>query len=384
MAEAQQNVRAEHIQLRVDKDVANVPSFYGNHKDTVTLPAFISRIDQGVETLQWTQNVAFTYFSNALKDVAAAWLECHITDNPQAPKTWAHFKPELRKAFGDTTDPVIFAQEVSNIRPEQYGNSLFKYYAAISRAVTLHQEEFVTPPMPALPEDHGLTPAQIQVFRELHNNTHNTAVQIVHAKLRKEFFLNGLPKRQLDMVVNKPYLTTVQEMIAYIHQQESIASKKNGHNSTSTTTTSVHAVLQPASTAEEPTAAAFSQSGNRSAQSSQFYRGANYRGNNGNNRGNGGGAYNRGNRGYRGNGGQFQNGRQNATSQSSSSSSQSSSSYARKTCVYCRKTGHIQDDCFVRIEKNDPCISSQGKSYFPKIHANEEQISSSSVFFLEN
>ena len=140
---------------------------------------------------------------------------------------------------------------------------------------------------------------------------------------------------------------------------------------------SVHAVQQPASTAEEPTAAAFSQSNNHSAQSSQFYRGANYRGNNGNNRGNGGGAYNRGNRGYRGKGGQFQNGRQNATSQASSS-------YAGKTCVYCRKTGHIQDDCFVRIEKNDPCISSQGKSYFPKIHANEEQISSSSVFFLEN
>ena len=54
-----------------------------------------------------------------------------------------------------------------------------------------------------------------------------------------------------------------------------------------------------------------------------------------------------------------------------------------KTCIYCRKPGHIQDFCFNRIDRGDPCIDSQGKSYWPKVNSNEE-ISSSSVFFLEN
>ena len=67
------NPLAPHIQQRVDEDTANVPSFHGNFKDVITLPVFINRIDMGIETLLWTQQVAFTYFSNALKDVAAAW-----------------------------------------------------------------------------------------------------------------------------------------------------------------------------------------------------------------------------------------------------------------------------------------------------------------------
>ena len=377
------NPLAPHIQQRVDEDTANVPSYHGNFKDVITLPVFINRIDMGIETLLWTQQVAFTYFSNALKDVAAAWLECYITDNPQAPKTWEHFKPEIRKAFGDTTDPVIFAQEVSNIKPEQHNNSLFKYYAAISRVVTLHQEEFPTPPLPPLPQDHGLNAAQLQIVNQIHITSHTAAIQAVHAKLRKEFFLNGLPKRQLDMVVNKPYLTTVHEMIAYIHQQESIATKKNG-NTTTVPLPSVQAVHVQSNVPQEQqqqqqaaTASAvnFSNNFNRTQsqrgggnqqQAQSTYRGNNYRGNN----------FNRGaNRGYRGGGNFQQNDRQTTTS----------STFGGKTCIYCRKPGHIQDDCFIRIEKNDPCINSQGRNYFPKpkVSANEE-ISSSSVFFLEN
>ena len=373
-AQQQQQQLPDHIQFQVDKDTAHVPSFHGNYKDAVTLQAFINRIDMGVETLRWTQNIAFTYFSNALKDVAAAWLECYITDHPLAPKTWAHYKPELRKAFGDTTDPVIFAQEVSNLRPEQFAGSLFRYHAAIARTVTLHQEEFTTPPLPQLPDDHNLTEDQLEMVNQLHHITYTTAVQNVHSKLRKEFFLNGLPKKQLEMVVNKPFLNTVHEMIAYIHQQESIATKKNSNNALPTTTTPTIQSVQTQALHEEPTTATnYIQNSNRST-TTQPQRGGvspNYRGNNprgyttNNNRGN--------NRGYRG-GGNSQNNCQN----------NSSSSFASKMCIFCRKPGHLQEDCFSRIEKNEPCISNQGKTYFPKVNATEDSVSASSVFFLEN
>ena len=44
------------IQQRINDNIADVPIFYGQPaKDTVTLKFFVSRIDQGVSALNWTQ-----------------------------------------------------------------------------------------------------------------------------------------------------------------------------------------------------------------------------------------------------------------------------------------------------------------------------------------
>ena len=64
------------IQQRINDNIADVPIFYGQPtKDTVTLKFFVSRIDQGVSALNWTQANAYTYFKNALKANAACWLD---------------------------------------------------------------------------------------------------------------------------------------------------------------------------------------------------------------------------------------------------------------------------------------------------------------------
>ena len=103
-------------------------------------------------------------------------------------------KPHFRKAFGDSTDPIVFAQEVFHIRPHQFNNSLFEYYNAISRAVKLHEEEFTPPPLPPLPENHQLTEEEVAFVTTTHENAYKLAIQTVHAKLRKEFFLMDYPK----------------------------------------------------------------------------------------------------------------------------------------------------------------------------------------------
>ena len=51
------------IQQRIFDTIADVPIFYGQPaKDTVTLNFFVSRINQGVTALNWTQADAYTYF----------------------------------------------------------------------------------------------------------------------------------------------------------------------------------------------------------------------------------------------------------------------------------------------------------------------------------
>ena len=188
------NAGPGHLQQLQDKDTSTIPLFYGNQKDTVTLQCFINRIDTGVRTLNWTQNIAFTYFQNATRSTAAAWLESFLVDNPDQPQQWQIVKPHFRKAFGDSTDPIVFAQEVFHIRPHQFNNSLFEYYNAISRAVKLHEEEFTPPPLPPLPENHQLTEEEVAFVTTTHENAYKLAIQTVHAKLRKEFFLMDYPK----------------------------------------------------------------------------------------------------------------------------------------------------------------------------------------------
>jgi hypothetical protein len=378
------NAGPGHLQQLQDKDTSTIPLFYGNQKDTVTLQCFINRIDTGVRTLNWTQNIAFTYFQNATRSTAAAWLESFLVDNPDQPQQWQIVKPHFRKAFGDSTDPIVFAQEVFHIRPHQFNNSLFEYYNAISRAVKLHEEEFTPPPLPPLPENHQLTEEEVAFVTTTHENAYKLAIQTVHAKLRKEFFLNGLSKAQLDLVVDKPHITTVHEMIAAIHQHESVQKKKNG-NGQATTVPSVQSVQstfpQNESEAKQEEVAATFQTTTNNTNNTNFrgnYRGSNYRGNQNQTYRGAGNGY-RGTNPNRGGAGAGYRPNYNQANNSTNANTNNSG----KTCIFCRKPNHIQDFCRARISQNAPCIDNQGKTYWPKVHANEE-ISSSSVFFLEN
>ena len=405
----------DHIRIGVDSEIAKIPIFHGNYKDTDSLISYIGRIDQGISHLGWSQETAFTFFSNSVKGRARAWLQCYQTDNPQLPKTWADFKPCFRRAFGDFTDPIVFANELCNIRPEQHGNCLYTYYEQITNAVNLHQEKFITPPTQLqLPANLEFDEDQEAFVQNLYVQTHKNSVLAIHTQLRKEFFLNGLSKKHLDLVANKPHLKTVNDMIEYIHLQESVEKKKNGNGSTSTaqSTPVIQAINTPTPPTENEEMAAFTTtSTNRGGQNQRgYYRGNNtYRGNNYTSyRGTSNRGFDAARGGYRQNQNQNagQNQNQNAgQSQSFQNANQKTTTGPSKTCIYCRRVGHIQDVCRDRINRGDPCISSQGNSYYPnpKINvlstnvfgesnnANSEttesaapSANSSSVFFLGN
>ena len=398
-----------HIQITIDKEIASIPIFYGNYKDTETLASYVARIDQGISALNWSEETAFTFFSNSVKGRARAWLDCYLTDNPLLPRRWIDFKPFFRKAFGDVSDPIVFAQELCNIKLEQHGNCLYTYYAEITKAVNLHQEKFITPPpQPAIPANLEMDEDQIEFVGIIYRQTHSNAVQAIHTTLRREFFLNGLPKKLLDLVAHKTHLQTVNDMIEYLHQQEIVERKKNGNgaqptppSSSTSNSSSMHTISNSTTEGSTEEIAA-----NNRIQPSN-YRGNNYRnnyrGNNNNYRGN----YNRGgydnNRGgYRPNNQNFQNAGQNAqnnagqNAQNFQNAGQKQNTGPSKTCIYCRRIGHIQDFCRDRMNKGDPCIDSQGRGYFPnpKVNVSAAQevgaasvsaaAHANSVFFLEN
>ena len=96
------------IQQRFNDNIADLPTFYGRpEKDTVTLKYFVSRIEQGVTTLGWTQANAYTYFTNSIKSTAANWVDHHVYCHPDEAHEWNIIKPFFRKAFGDKTDPMV-------------------------------------------------------------------------------------------------------------------------------------------------------------------------------------------------------------------------------------------------------------------------------------
>ena len=43
----------------------------------------------------------------------------------------------------------------------------------------------------------------------------------------------------------------------------------------------------------------------------------------------------------------------------------------KMTCSFCRKLGHRQEDCRKRINSNQPCVDSNGKTFWPKINTTE-------------
>ena len=64
------------IQQCINDNITDLPIFYSQpEKYTVSLKFFVSRNDQGVAALNWTQVDTFNYFKNALKSTAAYWLD---------------------------------------------------------------------------------------------------------------------------------------------------------------------------------------------------------------------------------------------------------------------------------------------------------------------
>ena len=148
------------IQQQINDNIADLPTFYGRpEKYPVTLKYFVSPTKQGVTTLGWTQADAYTYFTNSIKSTAANWVDHHGYCNPEEANEWNLIKPHFREAFGDKTDPMVFANTMFGLKLVSFEGNLCNYFLAVSKQFLLHNEKWVDRAEP-LPVGHGLSAAQ--------------------------------------------------------------------------------------------------------------------------------------------------------------------------------------------------------------------------------
>jgi len=301
----------------------------------------VSRLDQGVETLEWTQANAYVYFKNSVRGTAAEWLENFLSDNRDAVKHWSVIKPHFRAYFGDKVDVFDFAQTIGNLKIENF-DTLTAFYCAINKAVNLHAETQIAEAVD-LPEGHALTGAQIIIVGKIVNKT----IWATHDKLRLEFFINGLRKTDKVKIQNRHDLVTCAQIMAFLKRDEVLAAKHTAPDTPAVAPVEEENMIDANNFRQAQPSRGFNGSGFRGR--GQF-RGATRGANPGNRGGNSGNAGNAGNAGKPANG-----------------NGNNSQKKTRPTCIYCRIPGHTQEVCRSRISNNAPCYNSKGLPFFPKI-----------------
>ena len=359
----------DRIQQRINDNIADIPIFYGQtDKDTITLKYYISRIDQGVTALNWTQENAYVAFKNSLKGPAANWLGYFSHISRETALTWEAYKPHFRKAFGDKTDPMVFANTMFNIKLANGSSNIYNYVAQITDVMALHIEKFLASVI-TFPAGHVYTAAQQREIKSFVD----AGFHAVHDDFVKEFILGGLPEDLKTKVANKPNLDTVLQIVDFLINEQNICEKKkNGllgemkpapHNPPAAG--SIHSVApqEAAFTPEEALAA---------IQFQNSFRGQSRgRGNRGGARGRGGPP--RGQHSFPGAaGGASQRG---GAQQSSQRGGNTGGGAIQKDafCIYCHKKFHKQEECRSRIRDNAPCYSPSGTAYFPKVINSAEE-----------
>ena len=145
---------------------------------------FVSRVNQGVSTLGWTQAKAFNYFKNSVKSTTANWLDSHTTFLHDEALEWEIVKPHFREAFGDTSDPMVIANTMFGIKLSSFNNNLYNYTNTITKVLKLHTETFLTN-HPSLVNSHRLNAAQLlQRTKDL--NTHGHAIHDQFQKFQEQ------------------------------------------------------------------------------------------------------------------------------------------------------------------------------------------------------
>ena len=306
---------------------------------------------------------------------AAQWLVSTLSDFPDIDKTWTVYKPLFREAFGDTTDEIVFAQEIGTLTIGQFDNNLFKYYAAITKAIDLHGDKYRAIVYP-IPANMALTGAQEALVQKAFQD----GAARVHVDLKKEFFIRGLTTKQISLIKLKPNLITPRDVFNFLRREEDLETKLktngqhtngNGQRQRPATVTGWQHHLLPLrlkSRARDrrvynrPLLPSTTTIPTRPTKSGRGQRGR----------------------------GAVQP-RQTGQPTGSGSSNGAGNQQTAKPffCIFCRKPNHNQDDCRQRIAENAPCLCKNGVPYFPRNQnpIDEEDITqngsifSNSVFF---
>jgi hypothetical protein len=344
---AQQILANTNVTLK--QELVKILDFWGEKgKDTVTATQFMARIDECQIANDWTDTTTYANFSLCLRGEADEWLasKVRLLELTAPQKTWTRIRPLFKKEFAACSDDKLIIDGLAYLAHKP-GENPRKFMSRLEKLFnTLHENYSsyrIKPERPAPIQPQGTyTQDMLTAFA-------NDSVRAYNKFLLAQVFRAAAPenvrkllshKDQTRMTVDDAYDTFFTD-----HRVETDKKERALVNA-------INEEEDSGNNATEQDIAAFKPQQRQQQQRYGQQQNSNYRSNQG----------------------QQQKGKQNKNSypKKQNNNNPQGNSGNGKFCAYCKILNHSQEECRKRMRDNKPCVTNQGKLYWPKVNSTAE------------
>jgi len=343
---AQQILANTNVTLK--QELVKIPDFWGEKgKDTVTPTQFMARIDECQIANDWNDTTTYANFSLCLRGEADEWLasKVRLLELTQAQKTWTRIRPLFKKEFAACSDDKLIIDGLANLahRP---GENPRKFMSRLEKLVNTLNENYacyrIKPERPAPIQPQGTyTEDMLTAYA-------NDSIKAYSKFLLTQIFRAAAPENVRKLLSHKDQTRlTVDDAYDTFFTDHRVETDRKERAMVNVIN---DAEEDSGNVSNEQDIAAF-----RPQQRQQQQQRYNQQQNSN----------------YRSNQNQPQKGKSNKNfypKRQNNSNSQGNSGNG-KYCAYCKILNHSQEECRKRIRDNKPCVTNQGKMYWPKVNS---------------
>jgi hypothetical protein len=310
---------------------------------------FMARKDKCQVANNWNNITTYANFSLCLRGEADKWLTytVRLHDLTAAQRTWTHIHPLFKREFATASDDKLIVNGLTNLAHHQ-GENPRKFMARLEKLFNTLYENYasyqVKPDRPAAIQPQG-------TYREDNLTSFaNDSVKAYNRFLLMEVFRAAALESIRKLLSHKDQTRLTVEDVYHTfftdHRVETDRKERAMINAINEEEETTNLDLEVAAFRPQPC---------QQQQQQQYPQ--------------------QQNSGYKGN---QQRGKQNnkkfypKKSNPPNTQGNSGNSGNGKFCSYCKILNHSQEECRKRMRDNKPCVTNQGKLYWPKINSTAE------------
>jgi hypothetical protein len=330
-----------NIDLKLQQ--TKLPEFWGQkEKDSISANEFVKRVDKMMSSNNWSDKVAFDNFGLALKGEANTWLDSQVIlkQIEGDRECWSIIRPFFKEEFVTESDDKLILDGLAHMSMRSTKNvrSFFRRLNKVNTVIMeAYQSYTLTPADPPLDAAGNISNADFQTYKQalIKNVSQFYLLNQFRAALLPDLcrVINLQPIQTLDLD------TAVRLATIELRSKEEAKSgpKINPVQQPEEEEDAVEAVAQPCQKKFFPQGQQ-----NRNQQQHQNTRPQQQSNSYGNNQ-----------------------------QQWRSNNPGNNSNRNNKTCSFCRRMGHRQEEYRKRMNANQPCIDANGKTFWPKINTTD-------------
>jgi hypothetical protein len=330
-----------NIDLKLQQ--TKLPEFWGQkEKDSISAYEFVKRVDKMASANNWTDKVAFDNVGLALKGEANVWLDSQVTLKhiEGDRERWTIIRPFFKEEFATESDDKLILDGLAHMAQRSTEN-VRSFFGRLNKVnaviVDAYHGYTLTPANPPVDANSNISNADFLAYKQA------LIRNVTEFYLLNQFRAALLP--ELRRVINLQPMETLDLDTAVRLATIELRSKEEAKS-----TSRINPVQQPEE--EEDVVEAVAQSrpkkfvpqGQRNRNQQQQRQAPRPQQQNNN---------------YRNN------------QQWRSNNPGNNSNRNNKTCSFCRRMGHRQEECRQRMNANQPCIDANGKTFWPKINTTD-------------